>query len=142
MKLESSFQPHDIVSLRMVFPRIRKRRIPGSAVHASESREGLTFRPHDAAKDAHEGVDVLVHEEVPAGQRQLRIFPAGKPAPRAKLVEWHRRIGGAANGDQRCIQYAVVGFKNACGQQDLSVISWARHIMRCKGHGYADEEEK
>ncbi|RQS19680.1 hypothetical protein, partial [Burkholderia sp. Bp8998] len=25
---------------------------------------------------------------------------------------------------------------------DLSVISWARHIMRCKSHGYADEEEK
>ncbi|WP_175725947.1 hypothetical protein, partial [Burkholderia ambifaria] len=24
---------------------------------------------------------------------------------------------------------------------DLSVISWARHIMRCKGHGYANEEE-
>ncbi|WP_261539682.1 restriction endonuclease fold toxin 5 domain-containing protein [Burkholderia multivorans] len=25
---------------------------------------------------------------------------------------------------------------------DLSVISWARHIMGCKSHGYADEEEK
>ncbi|MBN3750115.1 hypothetical protein G3N96_32555 [Burkholderia sp. Se-20373] len=25
---------------------------------------------------------------------------------------------------------------------DLSVISWARHIMRCKGHGYADEEKE
>ena len=25
---------------------------------------------------------------------------------------------------------------------DLSVISWARHIMRCKSHGYANEEEK
>lgn len=24
----------------------------------------------------------------------------------------------------------------------LSVISWARHIVRCKSHGYADEEEK
>ncbi|WP_233634762.1 PAAR domain-containing protein, partial [Burkholderia cenocepacia] len=24
----------------------------------------------------------------------------------------------------------------------LSVISWAGHIMRCKGHGYANEEEK
>ncbi|MFP3506327.1 hypothetical protein, partial [Burkholderia sp. SIMBA_062] len=26
--------------------------------------------------------------------------------------------------------------------KDLSVISWAGHIMRCKSHGYADEEEK
>ena len=25
---------------------------------------------------------------------------------------------------------------------DLSVILWAGHIMRCKSHGYADEEEK
>ncbi|WP_244141421.1 Imm71 family immunity protein, partial [Burkholderia vietnamiensis] len=25
---------------------------------------------------------------------------------------------------------------------DLSVISWAGHIMRCKSHGYANEEEK
>lgn len=25
---------------------------------------------------------------------------------------------------------------------DLSVILWAGHIMRCKGHGYADEIEK
>ncbi|WP_437341311.1 hypothetical protein, partial [Burkholderia pseudomultivorans] len=24
---------------------------------------------------------------------------------------------------------------------DLSVISWAGHIMRCKSHGYANEEE-
>ncbi|WP_428840139.1 hypothetical protein [Burkholderia cenocepacia] len=27
-------------------------------------------------------------------------------------------------------------------ETDLSVISWARHMMRCKSHGYADEEEK
>ncbi|AWG32156.1 hypothetical protein [Burkholderia cenocepacia] len=27
-------------------------------------------------------------------------------------------------------------------QKDLSVILWAGHIMRCKSHGYADEEEK
>ncbi|KVR40656.1 hypothetical protein WK16_12840 [Burkholderia ubonensis] len=26
--------------------------------------------------------------------------------------------------------------------QDLSVILWARHIMRVKSHGYADEEEE
>jgi hypothetical protein len=26
--------------------------------------------------------------------------------------------------------------------RDLSVISWARHIMRCKSHGNANEEEK
>ncbi|WP_232445833.1 hypothetical protein, partial [Burkholderia ubonensis] len=25
---------------------------------------------------------------------------------------------------------------------DLSVILWARHIMRVKNHGYADEEEE
>ncbi|WP_407060412.1 hypothetical protein, partial [Burkholderia ubonensis] len=25
---------------------------------------------------------------------------------------------------------------------DLSVILWARHIMRVKSHGYADEEEE
>ncbi|WP_208450809.1 hypothetical protein, partial [Burkholderia cenocepacia] len=29
----------------------------------------------------------------------------------------------------------------ASGQVDLSVISWAGHIMRCKSHGYANEEE-
>ncbi|WP_208458384.1 hypothetical protein, partial [Burkholderia vietnamiensis] len=28
------------------------------------------------------------------------------------------------------------------GFSDLSVISWAGHIMRCKSHGYANEEEK
>ncbi len=27
-------------------------------------------------------------------------------------------------------------------RRDLSVISWAGHIMRCKSHGYANEEEK
>ncbi|WP_232464259.1 transposase, partial [Burkholderia ubonensis] len=27
-------------------------------------------------------------------------------------------------------------------QMDLSVILWARHIMRVKSHGYADEEEE
>ncbi|WP_249220672.1 GNAT family N-acetyltransferase [Burkholderia cenocepacia] len=27
-------------------------------------------------------------------------------------------------------------------EKDLSVILWAGHIMRCKSHGYADEEEK
>lgn len=27
-------------------------------------------------------------------------------------------------------------------ETDLSAISWAGHIMRCKSHGYADEEEK
>ncbi|KWB48984.1 hypothetical protein WL37_11525 [Burkholderia ubonensis] len=27
-------------------------------------------------------------------------------------------------------------------QPDLSVILWARHIMRVKNHGYADEEEE
>ncbi|WP_155628305.1 homocysteine S-methyltransferase family protein [Burkholderia multivorans] len=32
-----------------------------------------------------------------------------------------------------------------CGigpEQGLSAISWGRHIMGCKSHGYADEEEK
>ncbi|WP_232448831.1 DUF4365 domain-containing protein, partial [Burkholderia ubonensis] len=28
------------------------------------------------------------------------------------------------------------------GDVDLSVILWARHIMRVKSHGYADEEEE
>ncbi|OJB21881.1 hypothetical protein BGV55_27310 [Burkholderia ubonensis] len=28
------------------------------------------------------------------------------------------------------------------GRKDLSVILWARHIMRVKNHGYADEEEE
>lgn len=40
----------------------------------------------------------------------------------------------------------TTGHKDTCTflaeDGDLSVISWARHIMRCKGHGYADEEEK
>ncbi|AJX17470.1 transposase C of IS166 homeodomain protein [Burkholderia ubonensis MSMB22] len=30
----------------------------------------------------------------------------------------------------------------SCLDRDLSVILWARHIMRVKNHGYADEEEE
>ncbi|PRE50183.1 hypothetical protein DB771_17825, partial [Burkholderia sp. AU29985] len=36
----------------------------------------------------------------------------------------------------------IAGDRGSAAQQGLSVISWAGHIMRCKSHGYANEEEK
>ena len=36
----------------MFLPRIRKKRKPGSAVHASKPGDSLTFHPNDATKDA------------------------------------------------------------------------------------------
>ncbi|WP_217481573.1 hypothetical protein, partial [Burkholderia contaminans] len=45
----------------------------------------------------------------------------------------------AASGYSRTTRPGIVKGDNP---RDLSVISWAGHIMRCKGHGYADEEEK
>ena len=52
------------------------------------------------------------------------------------LVAHEKKIGSVD------VQLRIKGGDAESGVADLSVISWAGHIMRCKGHGYADEEEK
>ncbi|WP_218165629.1 hypothetical protein, partial [Burkholderia ubonensis] len=65
------------------------------------------------------------------------VGPDGRDAGRARL------------GKRAC--HAIVarwpvenghGRFGSPGTWDLSVILWARHIMRVKSHGYADEEEE
>ncbi|MBR8206736.1 hypothetical protein [Burkholderia vietnamiensis] len=72
--------------------------------------------------------------------------------PRVWLVVIAATVGGLAGGyfkGHADGTRATVGAAQkaqlaavAAARADLSVISWAGHIMRCKSHGYANEEEK
>uniref|UniRef100_UPI001ABA5951 hypothetical protein n=1 Tax=Burkholderia cenocepacia TaxID=95486 RepID=UPI001ABA5951 len=64
--------------------------------------------------------DDSADSRVKVGNRQAPLKP-GTPARKAGVFALARR---------------------KCAWRDLSVILWAGHIMRCKSHGYADEEEK
>ncbi|WP_208456455.1 hypothetical protein, partial [Burkholderia pseudomultivorans] len=43
--------------------------------------------------------------------------------------------------DERAQLMSIARSRSISATLDLSVISWAGHIMRCKSHGYANEEE-
>lgn len=66
------------------------------------------------------------------------------------LIDANRKKPNPRNRVEEAVELAVAAFaleQPAFGQVrvsnelSLSVISWARHIMRVKSHGYANEEE-